>query len=603
MTTKDYQELQPRLPEHPGIYKFIDLENEILYIGKAKNLKRRIASYFGDKKDIRRKTRMMVKSAYILEYTIVDTEQDALLLEATLIRKHQPRYNVQLKHSRPYPYICIKNEAFPRVNISYKVINDGSKYFGPYPSRSRMYTVLDLIKELFQLRTCQLNLSEENIQKNKFKVCLEYHIKNCKAPCVGFESQEEYNIKINQIDNILKGHLTSVKKYLKEQMSLAVEKLEFEKANEIKIQLDAIEKYQGKSTIVNPNIRDVDVFSIATDDEAEMAYVNYIKVVEGTIINTYTLELVQNLDREKENLLLYGIEIIREKFQSIASEVLVPININSPYHNVKFLIPLIGDKKKLLDLSEKNAQYFLEQQQKQAKQKAEKKTQTEQILEIMKKNLFMNELPIHLECFDNSNLQGTNPVSSCVVFKNTKPSKKDYRHFHVKTVEGPNDFASMEEVVYRRYKRLLDENQLLPQLVIIDGGKGQLGAAMNSIRKLGLENRFTVIGIAKRLEEIFFPDDSVPLLINKKSPTLKIIQQARDEAHRFALSFHRNIRSNKFTETVLDTIPGIGEKTKIKLLQEFKSVKNIQEANIENLEKVVGKKMAEKLFEYFKQSQ
>ena len=599
MTTADYQILLPSLPEQPGIYRFIAVDEEILYIGKAKSLKKRIASYFGEKKDMRRKTRMMVRTAVRLEYTIVDTEQDALLLEATLIKKHQPRYNVALKHSRPYPYICIKKEPFPRVMTVYKVEQDGSRYFGPYPSRSRMYTIIDLIKQLFKLRTCSLNLSKNNIEQNKFKVCLEYHIKNCLGPCVGLETEAEYNIKVEQVANILKGHLSSVKRFLKEQMSIFAEKLEFEKAAEIKVQLDAIEKYQGRSTVVHANIRDVDVFTIATDPDAEMAYVNYLKVVEGSIINTYTLELVQNLDSEKEDLLLYAIQVLREKFQSISPEVLIPFELSSPWPEVKFSVPQIGDKKKLMELSEKNAAYFLEQQQKQALARLEKKTQTEQILELMKKDLQLDELPIHIECFDNSNLQGTNPVSSCVVFKNAKPAKRDYRHYHVKTVEGPNDFASMEEVVFRRYRRLLDEGTPLPQLIIIDGGKGQLSAATVSLKALGIFDRVTVIGIAKRLEEIFFPDDPVPILLSKKSHTLKIIQQARDEAHRFAISFHRDIRSKNFAKTELNSIPGIGEKTAQKLLTHFGSVKKIKESTREEIESLVAEKIADKLIEYF----
>jgi excinuclease ABC subunit C len=401
------------------------------------------------------------------------------------------------------------------------------------------------------------------------------------------------------VANILKGHLSSVKRFLKEQMSIFAEKLEYEKAAEIKVQLDAIEKYQGRSTVVHANIRDVDVFTIATDPDAEMAYVNYLKVVEGSIINTYTLELVQNLDSEKEDLLLYAIQVLREKFQSISPEVLIPFELSSPWPEVKFSVPQIGDKKKLMELSEKNAAYFLEQQQKQALARLEKKTQTEQILELMKKDLQLDELPIHIECFDNSNLQGTNPVSSCVVFKNAKPAKRDYRHYHVKTVEGPNDFASMEEVVFRRYRRLLDEGTALPQLIIIDGGKGQLSAATVSLKALGIFDRVTVIGIAKRLEEIFFPDDPVPILLSKKSHTLKIIQQARDEAHRFAISFHRDIRSKNFAKTELNSIPGIGEKTAQKLLSHFGSVKKIKESTREEIERFAGEKIANKLIEYF----
>ncbi len=595
MTTEDYRQLLPNLPEDPGVYRFIAEDEEILYIGKAKNIKKRIGSYFGEKKDIRRKTRMMVRTAVRLEFTLVDSEQDALLLEATLIRKHQPRYNVALKHSRPYPYICIRNERFPRIEIVYKAVQDGSRYYGPYASRNRMYTMMELIRELFQLRTCTLNLSEENINKGKFKVCLEYHIKNCKGPCVGLEPEADYNKKIEQAANILKGQLSSVKRYLKEHIAQYAEEMNFEKAQELKLQYDSIEKYQGKSTVVSAAIRDVDVFSIATDEESEMAYINYLKVAEGSIINTYTLELIQNLDTEKEDILLYGIQELREKFQSIAPEIILPFDLSLPWPEVKVTVPQIGDKKKLLELSEKNANYHLLQQQKQALAKAEKKTKTEQILELMKKDLQMTELPLHIECFDNSNLQGTHPVSSCVVFRNAKPAKRDYRHYHVKTVEGPNDFASMEEVVYRRYKRLLEEASPLPQLIIIDGGKGQLGAAVNSLKTLGIFERVTVIGIAKRLEEIYFAEDTVPLLLSKKSHTLKIIQQARDEAHRFAIEFHRQIRSKDLTQSELTKIPGIGEKTAQKLLTHFGSVKKIRAATIEDIAALIGAKAAEKL--------
>lgn len=601
MKKEDYKAMLPSLPTHPGVYRFIGAEDEILYIGKAKNLKKRIASYFGERKDMRRKTKRMVLAAERLEYTIVDSEQDALLLEATLIKKHQPRYNVALKHSRPYPYICIRNERFPRVEIAYKVVKDGSKYYGPYVSRKRMYTVIDLIKELFQLRTCKLNLSEENIEKGKYKVCLEYHIKNCKAPCVGFEKEEEYNEKVEQVANILKGQMASVRRYVKEEMDQAAEDLNFERAHELKVKFDLITKYQGKSTVVSASIRDADVFYIAIDEDSGMAYVNYLKVVEGAIINAFTLEMQQNLDNEMEDLLLYGIQELREKFQSIAKEVILQTDLLLPWEEVKVIVPKIGDKRKLLDLAKKNALYHLAQKRKQAAAKAEKKTKTEQILQLMKKDLQMEELPIHIECFDNSNLQGTNPVSAMVVFKNAKPAKRFYRHYHVKTVEGPDDFASMEEVVYRRYKRLLEEHKPLPQLIIIDGGKGQLSSAVKSIKALGIYDRVTIIGIAKRLEEIYFAEDPIPLLLSKKSHSLRIIQQARDEAHRFAITFHRKVRDKKLTQTELTEIPGIGDKTAAKLLQEFGSVKKVKSADGQALRAVVGFSAAKKILDYFKE--
>lgn len=597
MTKEDYNAIAATLPLQPGVYRFINEEEEILYIGKAKHLKKRIASYFGNRKDMRRKTKLMVKNAAKIVYTIVDTEQDALLLEATLIQKHQPRYNVMLKSGKPYPYICIKKERFPRVFITRNITRDGSRYFGPYVSRHRINNILELIKNLFQLRTCNLNLSEENILAEKFKPCLEYHIKNCKAPCVGFEAEEAYNHKVDQVANLLKGHFGSVKSYLKEQMTEYAEKMQFERAAEIKQQYDAIHNYQGKSTVVNPKIRDVDVFSIEQDED--LCYLNYLKVVEGAIINTFTLELDQNLDDAPEDLLIFGIQTLREKFQSIAPEVIVPIQLPSVWEGATVTLPQKGDKKKLLELSEKNLKYYVLQKQKQAANRANKKTTTEKVLEIMKKDLQMDVLPIHLECFDNSNLQGTNPVASMVCFKNTKPSKRDYRHFHIKTVEGPDDFASMREIVYRRYKRVLASGKPLPQLIVIDGGKGQLSAAVESLKALDIYGRVTIIGIAKRLEEIFFPEDNVPLLLSKKSPTLKIIQQARNEAHRFAIEFHRNVRSKKFIATQLTKIPGIGKKTADKLLIAFGSVEKVKKADAALLEQHIGKAATKKVLDYF----
>lgn len=599
MNKEDYKKLLPTLPTDPGVYRFIGADEEILYIGKAKNLKKRIASYFTSRKDMRRKTKRMVMAAKKLNYTLVETEQDALLLEATLIKKHQPRYNVALKHSRPYPYICIKKERFPRIMISRKVVQDGSKYYGPYVSKKRMYTLLELIKELFQLRSCALNLSEESIAAGKHKVCLEYHIKNCKAPCVGFESEANYMDKIEQVQNMLKGQLGAVRKYLKSEMGRYAEELNFEQAQRTKVQLALLENYQGKSTVVNANIRDLDVFTLAQDEKGEMAYINYLKVVEGAIINTFMLELKQNLDTEAEDLLLFGIRELREKFQSIAPEIVVPFEIQLPWSEIQLTVPKIGDKKKLLELSEKNAKYFILQKQKQALAKANKMGKAEQLLEIMKKDLQIDDLPIHIECFDNSNLQGNQPVSAMVVFKNGRPAKKEYRHYHVKTVVGPDDFASMEEVVFRRYKRLLEEKKPLPQLIVIDGGKGQLSAAVKSLKALGIFERLAIIGIAKRLEEIFFPNDPVPLLLSKKSPTLKVIQQARDEAHRFAISFHRDVRSKQFLQNELRQIPGVGEKTQEKLLLALGSVKEVKKANLSQLEAIVGANLAQKIRTYF----
>lgn len=601
MTTEDFQKIADTVPRQPGVYKFIDEDNVILYVGKAKNLRSRVASYFGRRRDRAHKTRVMVKNADHLEFTIVETEADALLLENTLIKKYQPRYNVMLRDDKSYSYICIKKERFPRVFITRRVIKDGSTYYGPYTSKSRLKIILDLIKQLFPLRTCKYNLSQENIEQGKFKVCLEYHIKNCEGPCEGLESEENYNEKIDQVRNILRGNFGAVTSHFKAEMQRYAENLEFEKAQRLKEKLTAFEDYQHKSTVVSVTIRDVDVFSI-TSDEKE-AYVNYIKVVNGAVIHTHTQELVKNLDDDERDLLEYAIPILRERFNSIAGEVILPFRVQLEEEDVKITVPKIGDKKKLLELSQKNGKYFLLQRQKQRATMKRKQTSAERILRTMQKDLHMDELPMHIECFDNSNIQGSHPVASCVVFKNAKPSKKDYRHFNIKTVEGPDDFASMEEVVHRRYRRLIKEDQPLPQLVIIDGGKGQLSAAMKAIRRLGIEDRMTVIGIAKKLEEIFFPGDPIPLYIDKKSESLKIIQQASNEAHRFAITFHRNQRSRNFTNSELTNIPGVGEKTAQRLLTHFGSVKKIKQARPTDLAEVVGNAAAKKIYAYFQEEE
>ena len=597
MTTEDYKRIAPTLPKEPGVYKYIDAKGTVLYVGKAKNLKRRIASYFGNKKHQRQKTKALVKNAHHIEYTIVDTDQDAFLLEATLIKKYQPRYNVALKDGKTYPYICIKKERFPRVFITRKVVKDGSTYFGPYTSTNRVYIILDLIKNLFPLRNCTYNLSEENINKGKFKVCLEYHIKNCMGPCAGLESEEDYNSKIAQIKNMLKGNFGSVKSHLKAEMRRYAEELEFEKAQQIKEKLAAFEDYQGRSTVVSTTIRNVDVFSIEMDEK--LAYVNFLKVANGAIIHTYTLEMKPNLNDDKKDLLLYGIQTLREKYQSISPELVLPFRLKYPDEAIKVTVPQKGDKKKLLDLSEKNVKYYKLQKQKQELAKLNKQTSTQRILLTMKKDLRMKEVPVHIECFDNSNIQGHFPVASCVVFKNTKPAKREYRHYNIKTVVGPDDFASMEEVVYRRYSRRIKESKPLPQLIVIDGGKGQLSAAMKSIKALGIENDVTVVGIAKKLEELFFPNDPIPLYIDKRSESLKIIQQIRNEAHRFAITFHRDQRSRNFTTTELTKIKGVGDKTAEKLLLHFKSVKKIKAATEEEIAVIGGKSVAKKIVDYF----
>jgi len=597
MTTDDYKAISDTIPRQPGVYRFLDKEDTILYVGKAKDLRSRVSSYFGERRDRAHKTRVMVKNAGRLEFTIVESEADALLLENTLIKKYQPRYNVMLRDDKSYSYICIKNERFPRVFITRRVIRDGSTYFGPYTSKARIKIILELIKRLFPLRTCHFNLSPENIEAGKIKVCLEYHIKNCMGPCEGLEGEEGYNDKIDQIKNILKGNFGAVKTHFKGVMARHAENLEFEKAQQIKEKLSAFEDYQAKSTVVNPGIRDVDVFSIASEEKE--AYVNYIKVVNGAIIHTHTQELIKNLDDDDEpGLLAYAIPIIRERFNSIAAEIILPYIVQLG-EGLQATVPRIGDKRKLLDLSEKNAKYYLLQKQKQRASQTRKQTSAERILRTLQKDLQMDALPLHLECFDNSNIQGTHPVASCVVFKNAKPSKKDYRHFNIKTVTGPDDFASMKEVVHRRYRRLIDEGESLPQLVIIDGGKGQLNAAVESLENLGIRDKLTVIGIAKRLEEIFFPGDSIPLYIDKKSESLKLIQQARNEAHRFAITFHRNKRSQNFTTTELTNIPGIGEKTAQKLLSHFGSVKRIKNALASEIAEVSSLKVAEKVKGYF----
>jgi excinuclease ABC subunit C len=598
MTTTDFKAISDTIPRQPGVYRFIDEEDTILYVGKAKNLRNRVSSYFGQRKDRAHRTRVMVKNARRIEFTVVETEADALLLENTLIKKHQPRYNVMLRDDKSYSYICIKKERFPRVFITRRVVRDGSTYFGPYTSKGRLKIILELIKRLFPLRTCSYNLSAENIEAGKFKVCLEYHIKNCMGPCEALESEEAYNEKIDQVRNILKGNFGAVKQHFKGVMEQHAENLEFEKAQRIKEKLTAFEDYQAKSTVVSTTIRDVDVFSVASEEKE--AFVNYIKVVNGAIIHTHTQELVKNLDDDDEaGLLQYAIPVIRERFNSIATEIILPQDIPLEDETLQVTVPKIGDKRRLLDLSEKNLKYYMLQRQKQKASAKRKQTSAERILRTMQSDLGMDALPLHIECFDNSNMQGSYPVSSCVVFKNAKPSKKDYRHYNIKTVVGPDDFASMREVVHRRYRRLLEEGESLPQLIIIDGGKGQLSAAVESLETLGILEKVTIVGIAKRLEEIYFPGDSVPLYINKKSESLKIIQQARDEAHRFAITFHRNKRSQNFTGSELTKIPGIGEKTAQKLLAHFGSVKRVKEARASQLAEVAGLNVAKKVKTYF----
>lgn len=600
MTTNQYKELAPSIPHEPGVYRFIDQNDTVIYVGKAKNLKKRLSSYFGERKHQQHKTKTLVKNAVRFEYTVVETEHDALLLEATLIKKLQPRYNVMLKDGKTYVYIVVKNEPFPRVFFTRKVWKDKSSYFGPYTSKYRANILLDIIKKLFKLRTCNLPLTQENIAANKFKVCLEYHIKNCLGPCVAYETKEHYHDKIAQIKNILRGQIKPVKDYLKMQIQNSAEKLEFEKAQEFKEKLETLNNYQSKSTVVNTSIVDSDVFSIRSEDD--MAYVSYLKVVNGALINSDNLELKKNLNDNEDDLLVFSINYLREKFNSLAPEVIIDKSIRL-IDDVKVTVPQRGDKRHLLDLAEKNLKYYILQKKKDDATKQKKQTSTERILSTLKSDLQMEVMPFHIECFDNSNIQGSDPVASCVVFKNAKPSKKDYRKFNIKTVVGPDDFASMKEVVRRRYTRLKNEDQPLPQLVVIDGGKGQLSAAYEILKELELEKKIGLIGIAKRLEEIYFPDDPIPLYINKKSESLKLIQQLRNEAHRFAITFHRDQRSKNALGSELTNISGIGDKTAEKLLSTFGSVKKIRGLNSSDLEQVVGKKIAGLLRKYFEENE
>ncbi len=599
MKKEAFREISPSIPREPGVYRFMDKDDNIIYVGKAKNLKNRLTSYFNSTNKAG-KTRIMVDHADHLEYTVVETEHDALLLEATFIKKFQPRYNVMLKDGKSYAYICIRKEPFPRVFFTRKVIKDGSTYFGPFTSKFRVQQILDLIKNLFPLRTCNLNLTPENIRKGKFKVCLEYHLKNCMGPCEGLESEEAYNAKIDQIKNIMRGNFAPVKAYLREQMDAFAENLEFERAAEMKNKLSLFEDYQAKSMVVSTTIRDVDVFAYHAEENE--FYINYIKVVNGMMINTFLQEGIRNLDDDAFNF-SYGIRQLRERFNSIAPEVLVNMEgVILDEKELKVQIPSIGDKRKLMEMAEKNIHFYLLQKRKESIN-APRVTPTQRIMETLQKDLNMDRLPNHIECFDNSNIQGTNPVSSCVVFKNAKPAKSEYRKFNVKTVDGPNDFATMEEVVTRRYTRLLEEGQPLPDLIIIDGGKGQLGVAAEVLTKLGILGKVTLIGIAKRLEEIYFPGDSLPLYINKKSESLKLIQHLRNEAHRFAITFHRKKRSMNFTVSELTQIDGIGKATAEKLLQHFKSVKRIAAASPEELAGVTGKRAASIVFKYYNRAE
>lgn len=583
------------LPSEPGVYRYYDKNNQLLYVGKAINLKKRVLSYF-NKNQNSYKTKIMVAKIHHLETTVVPSEYDALLLENNLIKEHQPFYNIMMKDDKSFPWICIKNEAFPRIFLTRKKIKDGSEYFGPYAKIKPAKVLLETIKNLYKIRSCSLDLSDEKIERNKYKICLEYHIKNCDGPCEQLESKAQYNKKIDAIRAMIKGDFGLAKEYLMEEMMTYAQNLEFEKAQMVKEKLESLDDYQSKYTVVNASIDAVDVFGMTSDEAA--GYVNYFKIRNGNIIQSYTTELKKKLEESDEQILERSIIEIRQKFNSDSSEILIPFHLGIEIPDVKLIVPKIGDKKRLVELSEKNAKEYRVEKLKQV-QIVDPERHTNRIMAEMQKLLRMPVEPRCIEGFDNSNIQGTHPVSACVVFKNGKPSKADYRIFHPKTVEGPNDFATMEEVIYRRYKRLLEDDAELPQLILIDGGKGQLSSAIKSLKRLGLYGKITIIGIAKRLEEIFFPEDPIPLYLDKKSETLKILQRVRDEAHRFGVKHHRTRRKNSTLGTELHHIPGIGEKTSEALLKQLKSVKRVKESSKEILEEIVGKKKAEIIFGYF----
>ncbi|PKD21442.1 excinuclease ABC subunit C [Salegentibacter salinarum] len=582
------------LPNSPGVYQYYDKNGKILYVGKAKNLKKRVTSYFTKRHDSHR-IGVMVKKIKEIKHIVVASETDALLLENNLIKKHQPRFNVMLKDDKTYPWICIKNERFPRVFPTRKLIKDGSEYYGPFTSFKTVNTLLDLIKGLYKLRTCNYDLSEEKIRNGKYKVCLEYHLGNCKGPCEGKQAEAEYNNNIEAIRQIVKGNFKDSLQQFREQMKAHAEKMEFEDAQRIKNKIDVLENYQSKSTVVNPKITNVDVFSIISDEG--YGYVNFLQLSHGAIIRSHTIEMKKKLEETDEELLELAITEIRQRFSSNSKEIYVPFKVDAG-EEVKVTIPKLGDKKKIVDLSLRNAKYYRQERFKQMKI-VDPDRHVKRIMAQMKEDLRLNVEPRHIECFDNSNIQGTNPVAACVVFRNGKPSKKDYRKFNIKTVEGPDDFASMEEVVFRRYKRLMNEGEELPQLIIVDGGKGQLSSGVKALETLGLRGKIAIIGIAKRLEEIFYPGDTIPLYLDKKSETLKIIQQLRNEAHRFGITFHRNKRSKTALNTELEEITGIGEKTVVELLKQFRSVKRIKEASEKELAEVIGVSKAGIIYNHY----
>tara|TARA_B100000768_G_scaffold30782_1_gene29266 strand:+ start:11129 stop:12925 length:1797 start_codon:yes stop_codon:yes gene_type:complete len=581
------------MPSEPGVYQFFNKEDKIIYIGKAKNLKKRVSSYF--QKNIgSRKTKNLVKNISEIKHIVVSSESDALLLENSLIKKYQPKYNILLRDDKTYPWIVIKNEPFPRVLTTRRVEKDGSEYFGPFTNYKTVRTIMDIFSNLYSLRTCHYDLKEKNVLEKKYKVCLEYHIGNCLGGCEGHQEEKDYNIYISNIRDFLKGNLSSSVNYFKNEMKISSKLLHFEKAQAAKEKIERLENYQSKSSVVSSKLNDIDVFSIISD--SSHAYVNHLQVAFGRIVRFHNVEIKKKLDETDKELLLMTIVNLRDKFNSKNNTVITNIEFDKIL-NLKFIFPRAGDNKKLLDLSLRNATQFKIEKLKQV-QIVDPERHTNRILNQMKLDLRLNEVPVHIECFDNSNIQGSIPVASCIVFKNCKPSKKDYRHFNIKTVEGPDDYASMEEVVFRRYKRMVEEKSILPSLIIIDGGKGQLSSSIKALKKLNLENTIAILGIAKRLEEIFYPNDPIPLYLNKKSETLKVIQQMRNEAHRFAITLHRNKRSKQALTSSFDGIPGIGERTKTALLKRFKSLKNIKETSLELLISEVGESKAKKLKDF-----
>lgn len=583
------------LPEKPGVYQFYNADDKIIYVGKAKNLKKRVSSYF-NKNQENGKTRLLVKKIVDIKYLVVDTELDALLLENNLIKKYQPKYNIQLKDDKTYPWICIKKEPFPRVFTTRRLIKDGSKYFGPYPSVKVVNTLLSLIRDLYPLRTCALDLSANKIEEKKHKVCLEYHLGNCKGGCEGYESAATYNQYIKDIEHIVKGNLGAVIRSLKEIMHKHAANLQFEEAQSIKSKIEIIEKYKAKSTVVSPTIHEVDVITVLDDEKS--AYVNYLVINNGSIIHGYTVEVNKKLEESVADIISFVLPEMRTRFESQSKEILISEPIDLELKGINFFTPQRGDKKALIELSERNTKFYKLEKRKQEKLKNPER-HTERILEQIRVDFRLKDTPVHIECFDNSNLQGTNAVSACVVFKNGKPSKRDYRHFNIKTVEGPDDFASMEEAVYRRYKRMLDEGHSLPQLIVIDGGKGQLSSSLVALERLGLRGKIAIVGIAKRLEEIFFPGDSLPIYIDKRSESLKVVQHLRNEAHRFGITHHRNKRSKEFVQSELTEITGIGPKTQEDLMLSYKTISKIKAASLDSLTSVVGAAKAKIIHTYF----